>query len=163
MKSLSVLFLALISFSSCGIYSFSGANTSAKTATVHLITNQANIVVPSLSNNITEKLKDKIITGSTVAVVDNNGELDFSGSITSYAVTPIGAQANETAARNRLTITVSIDFKNTKDEKQNWTQSFSRFADYDSNKDLASVEQSLIEEITTQIVNDIFNKALVNW
>lgn len=162
MKFLSLLF-SLFVFSSCGIYSFSGASTTAKTATVHYIANHADIVVPSLSNTVTEKLKDKIITGSSLAVVDNNGELDFAGTITGYLITPIAAQANETAARNRLTITVSMEFKNTKDDKQNWTQSFSRYADYDSSQNLSSVEQQLIDDITSQIVDDIFNKALINW
>ncbi len=163
MKFIPVFLFSFIFLSSCGIYSFTGANTTAKTATVHYIANHADIIAPSLSNTVTEKLKDKIITNSSAAIVDNNGELDFAGTITGYQITPIAAQANETAAKNRLTITVNMEFKNTKDEKQNWSQNFSRYADYDSNQNLSSVEQQLIDDITSQIVDDIFNKALVNW
>ena len=148
---------------SCGIYSFTGVNTTVKTATVHVITNQASVVNPALSGVLTEKLKNKIITNSPVAVVESNGEMEFSGTITSYLTAPVAASANEVAALNRLTVTVSIECTNTKDEKQNWTQSFSRYADFNSSQDLSSVESKLVDEITDQLVDDIFNKALVNW
>lgn len=165
-KSFTTILFFIIStlcFSSCGIYSFTGVNTTVKTATVHLIINQAAIVNPSLSGTLTEKLKNKIITGSPVAVVQSNGEMEFSGSITAYTSSPIAASANETAALNRLSVTINIECVNHKDEKQNWTQSFLRYADFNSSQDLSSVESQLVEEITDQLTEDIFNKALVNW
>ena len=155
--------LYALCFSSCGIYSFTGVNTTVKTATVHTITNQASVVNPSLSGVLTEKLKNKIITNSPVAVVESNGEMEFSGTITSYQTNPVAASANETAALNRLTVTVNIECTNKKDEKQNWTQSFTRYSDFNSSQDLSSVESKLVDEITDQLVDDIFNKALVNW
>ena len=96
-------------------------------------------------------------------MVEQNGEIDFSGTITSYQTNPVAASANETAALNRLTITINIECTNKKDDKQTWTQSFSRYSDFNSSQDLSSVESKLVEEITNQLVEDIFNKALVNW
>ncbi len=158
-----LLFIVCSFFSACGIYSFTGVNSGVKTASVQLINNQAAIVNPSLSGVLTEKLKNKIITNSPVTVVEQNGEIEFSGTITSYQTNPVAASANETAALNRLNIIISIQCINKEDEKQSWVQSFSRYTDFNSSQDLSSVESQLVEEITDQLVDDIFNKALVNW
>jgi hypothetical protein len=152
-------------FSSCGIYSFTGASIdpSVKTFTIHFITNQAPVVVPSLSQTLTDALKNKFLTSTNLSLAQTGGDLEFSGAITGYQVNPVAAQANETAALNRLTISVSIDFVNHKNEKQSWTTLFSRYADYNSSSDLSSVQDQLIAQINEQLVEDIFNKAVVNW
>ena len=149
----------------CGVYSFTGASIppSVKTFTVHFITNQAPVVVPSLSQVMTDALKTKMLNNSGLNQSESNGDLEFGGVITMYQVTPVAVQANETAALNRLTITVSIDYVNHQDEKQAWTSTFSRYSDFNSSTDLTSIQDALIKDITDQIVEDIFNKAVVNW
>ena len=62
-----------------------------------------------------------------------------------------------------ISISVEIIFKNKKNEKANFTQSFNRFADFSATQTLQSVEQKLIEDIGNQLADDIFNKAFVNW
>src|ERR1043165_1947428 len=101
-------------FNSCGIYSFTGASIdpNVKTFTVHFINNQAPVVVPSLSQTLTDALKNKFLTSTNLSQVQSNGDLEFTGVITTYQVNPVSAQANEIAALNRLTIAVSIDFVN---------------------------------------------------
>ena len=89
--------------------------------------------------------------------------MNFSGSIVKYEVKPIAIQANEQAAQNRLTIAVKVKFENTKDDSKSFDQQFSRYADYYSSQNLADVEADLIEQITAELVEDIFNKAVVNW
>ena len=164
---LAFCFSALLTslFTSCGIYSFTGASIdpNVKTFTIHFIANQAPVVVPSLSQTLTDALKNKFLTSTNLALAQSGGDLEFSGAITAYQVNPVSAQANETAALNRLTITVSIDFVNHKNDKQTWNSSFSRYADYNSSSDLASVQDQLIKQINDQLVEDIFNKAVVNW
>ena len=63
---------------------------------------------------------------------------------------------------NRLTITVNIKFINRKNTKQNVEQTFSRYQDYPV-ADLNTVQDRLIATITDQLVQDIFNKTVVNW
>jgi len=152
-------------FSGCGVYSFTGASIdpSVKTFTVHFIKNQAPLVVPSLSQTLTEGLKNKFLTSTNLNQLDNNGDLDFSGVITNYAVTPVAVQANETAALNRLTIAVNIDYVNHQNEKQTWNSTFSRYADFNSSSDFTSIQDQLIQDIVQQLTEDIFNKAVVNW
>ncbi len=152
-------------FASCGVYSFTGASIdpSVKSFTVHFITNQAPIIVPSLSQRLTDALKNKFLTSTNLTQVQSGGDLEFSGAVISYQVNPVAAQANETAALNRLTISVNIDFVNHKNDKQSFNTTFSRYADYTSTSDLASVQEQLIKQINDQLVEDIFNKAVVNW
>ncbi len=134
-----------------------------KTFTVKYFQKTSALGPSLLSQTFTEKLKDKFISQTSLKLVDKDPDLIFEGSINNYVVTPLAIQSNETAAQNRLTITVSVKFTNLKNEKQNFETSFSRFADYSSSQSLTSVEDALIAEITDQLVDDIFNKAFINW
>jgi hypothetical protein len=78
-------------------------------------------------------------------------------------VKPIAIQGNEYASQNRLTITVKIKFTNNKDESKNFEQAFTRYSDFPGTSNLANVEAELIKTINTQLIDDIFNKAFVNW
>lgn len=160
-----VLSLLFTIISSCGIYSFSGASLSpdVKTFTVRLFSNQASIVVPTLSQTFTDALRDKINNQTNLTLLDREGDIEFNGVITDYSISFMAPTGNETAALNRLTISVRVDFENKKNPKENWSNSFFRFADYASTINLSSVENQLITEINQQLVQDIFNKAIVNW
>lgn len=142
-----------------------GASISPEIKTVNIgyFTKTAALGPPSLSQTFTERLKQKFINETSLSVVSTSADLTFQGTITGYTITPQAIQANETAAKNRLSITVNVKFVNSKDEKQNFETSFTRFADYPSTNSLASAEDALITEINEQLVNDIFNKAVINW
>lgn len=159
--------LLVATFSSCKVnYSFTGASIppDVKTISVQTFPNYAPLVQPILSQTFTEALKDKFQAQTNLQLVSRGGDLSFEGSITGYNVAPISIQSGtDVAAQTRLTITVSVKFSNAKNEKQNFETSFSRFADFESTKSLATEEERLIKEINEQLVQDIFNKAVVNW
>ncbi len=159
------IILTCSTFQSCGIYSFTGASIdpNVKTYTIHTISNQAPIVVPSLSNTLTESLRQELNTNTNLNQLENSGDLEFAGTITNYQVTPVAPQANEISAVNRLSITLNVEFINHQNEKQSWTSAFTRYADYSSGIDLSTVQEQLLKEISDQLVEDIFNKAVVNW
>ncbi len=69
----------------------------------------------------------------------------------------------QVATKNRLTMSVQITFKNRLNEKANFSQTFTRFSDFDASQILQNVEPALIEDIGNQLADDIFNKAFVNW
>jgi len=112
---------------------------------------------------LTEALRDYFTSQTNLVIIDRQGDLNLDGTITQYGVQPVAIQGNETAAMNRLTITVNVKFTNRTDPKQNWESSFSRYQDYSSSFNLVSVQDGLIKEITDQLVQDIFNKSVVNW
>jgi hypothetical protein len=164
-KRLYILIVSICCLSGCGIYSFTGASISpdVKTASIQYFKNYALLVQPSLAQLLTEKLKDRFISQTTLALVNNNGDLDFENTITDYKVTPLAPQTNDVAANNRLSITIKVKFTNKKDEKQNFESSFTEFVDFPSNQNLSSVELGLIDQINIKLVDDVFNKSVVNW
>ena len=155
----------IIIFSSCGFYSFTGASISpeVKTFSVSFFKNKANTINSSLSNTFTEKLKDYFTSQTNLQQINQGGDLSFSGEIISYNIKPIAIRANETARENRLTIKVSVTFTNKYDEKLNFNSTFSRFKDFPSTEDLSNVEDIYMEEICDELIEDIFNKSVVNW
>lgn len=157
--------LLLIGLNGCKVYSFSGANVPAdvKTVSVELFQNRASNGPASLSQLFTDKLKFKMQTEANLKQVASDGDLRFSGAITGYVYTSDAPVANASSGLNKLTITVQVHFENAKDEKDKWDQSFNWYAQYSSGDDISAVENRLIEEINTKLVDDIFQKALVKW
>ena len=146
-------------------YSFSGASVSpdVKTVSIQYFKNSASLAPPTISQSFTEALKDIFTSQTKLGLVSQGGDLKFEGEIIGYATSPLAIQSNDHAALNRLTITVHVKFVNEKDEKQNFDTSFSRYADYSSSQSLAAVQSGLIDQINQQLVQDIFNKAMINW
>lgn len=156
---------AVVLFHGCGIYSFSGASipAEAKTVSVQYFPNQAQLINPTLSNDFTTALRDAIMNQTPLDMVESGGDLAFEGEITDYRTTPVAITAGQTAALNRLTITVNVRFVNLYDETKNFETKFSHYEDYPSDQDLNSVQESLTGTIIDALVEDVFNKALVNW
>jgi hypothetical protein len=146
-------------------YSFSGASipVEAKTFSVSFFRNNATLVEPTLSQTFTDALKNKLTNQTRLAQVDRNGDLAFEGAITNYAPSQPGAISGETAAMNRMTITVSVKFTNAIEAAQSFEKTFTQYDEYNSTADLMSIQSSLIETIVELLVDDIFNQAVVNW
>lgn len=158
------ILLFVLFTSSCGVYSFTGAAIEGKTINVRFVENKARNVVPSLSATFTEKLRQRILSQTSLSQLNSdNADYDLQGEITDYTVTVASISGNETSSKNRLTITVNMVFVNTKNEKNSFTQSFSRFADFNADQNIQTVENVLIAAISDQLADDIFNKAFVNW
>ncbi len=158
---LSCVFLTV----SCGIYSFSGTSIQAdvKTVTIDYFEYKALRVNPSLSNDMTEALKDKFRKLTNLEQVEMDGDLEIVGEITGYDVKATAITANEVAAQNRLTVNVKIYFTNRKYPEDDFEKSFSAYADYDSMQSLDAVESTLCSEIIEKLCEDIFNATVANW
>ena len=160
------IILLIIFIDSCTIkYSFTGAAISPeiKTVSVQYFQNRAELVNPSLGQDFTEALKDKFISQTSLDLTNDIGDLDFEGEITGYNTKPISIQGNETAAQNRLTITIKVRFTNSVEPDNDFEKSFSAYEDYDSNQSLDEVESSLIPDILEKLTEDIFNKSVAKW
>ena len=156
----------LVLLSSCKMhYGFSGATIppEAKTVSVQYFQTTATLAPPTLSQSFTEALKDKMSSQTRLALINKGGDLNFEGSITGYSSMPIAIQSTDVAALNRLTITVNVKYTCSFDEKKNFEQSFTRFADFKSSENLSSVEGNLITDINEQLTQEIFNRALNDW
>ncbi len=163
-RNLLLSVILLMSLAGCKIYSFSGATIEGKDINIHLLENKAQNVVPSLASTLTDKLRSRILSQTGLrSVTKDDADYDISGAIVGYTVTVTGATNVQTATKNRLTISIKVTFKNRKNEKANFSQTFTRFSDFDATQVLQNVENTLIEDIGNQLADDIFNKAFVNW
>lgn len=145
-------------------YSVSGGDVGeARTVSVDLLEARAPLATPLSAQVLTETLRDLLLAQTPLKLKREDGDVQYSGALIGYDVQPVNIQANETAALNRLTMTVSVTFINTLDTKKNTEFTVSRFSDYDSTQDLVTVEERLAREIGKQLAQDIFDRTLGNW
>ncbi len=159
------LFIAMLLNACTMSYSFTGASISpeVKSVSVANFQNLAPLVNPTLSNTLSEGLRNRFVTQTRLNVISAYGDLSFSGEIRDYRVQPVAIQGNEVAAMNRLTISVRVKFENAIDPTQQYDKNFSHFEDFDSRQQLVQVEQELVNLIVEKLVEDIFNSAVANW
>jgi hypothetical protein len=158
-KSL-ILAMLLPLLVSCGIYSFSGTSIQPdeKTVTINYFDYKALKVNPSLSNDLTEALRNKFRRMTRLEQVDVDGDLEIVGTVTGYDVRAQAITAGEFAALNRLTVTIKIDYVNRKNPESGFeNKSFSAYSDFDSNQALEAVESSLCAEIIEKLIEDVCN------
>lgn len=148
-------------------YSFTGASIppEVKTINIKYFPNNASLVEPTLSQKLTDALRDKFASETNLIIVNEGGDLILEGSITQYRTTPVAIQGDDQPALNRLTIAVDVIYTNTKDEALSFESPppFTRYDDYASDSQLSSIQDELIDSIIEMLVVDIFNKAVVNW
>ncbi|NSW93599.1 MAG: LptE family protein [Bacteroidales bacterium] len=165
-KVFSLLLLSASFLTGCKVtYSFSGASISpeVKTLSIQYFQNRANLVQPGLSQLITDALIDKCKAQTNLNIINGLGDVNFEGEITDYNTRPLTVNADARAATNRFSITVKVKFTNSVDPDLSYEESFTRYEDYDSSLDLSQVEKELSDKIVSLIVEDIFNRAFVNW
>ncbi|MFM2306369.1 MAG: hypothetical protein RLZZ367_1038 [Bacteroidota bacterium] len=160
-----VLGSMLLFLPGCKVYSFTGASIPAdiKTVQVDLFQNRAGNGPASISQTFTDRLKLKMQTEANLRQVSTDGDLVFSGSITGFVFTSDAPVAGATSGLNKLTITVQVHYVNTKDPKDTWDLPFSGYVQYSASEELLSVQDRLITDINNQLVDYIFQKALVKW
>lgn len=166
-------FVAVIIFSimtnGCGyqvVYNLSGGSIppEATTFSVAYFPNNAPMVAPTLSNVLTEGLRDKFSRQTRLQQVEEGGDFAFEGEITNYTSTTASVSSGDYALQNRLTITVKVSFQNSVDPSQSFdNRSFSSYVDYDASQLLIDVQDQLIEDIVEDLVTDIYMAAAGNW
>jgi len=160
-----VLGLMVLLLAACRIkYSPVGVDIppEANTISIKQFQNNAPTVNLQLSNELTTQLRDKFRSSTKLSLVDSRGDLQIEGEITVYSVSSVAVGADR-ATMNRLTITVRIHFENKFNESKNKDQSFSRYQDFDASQTLQQVQDELINQICSVLVDDIFMATVGDW
>lgn len=149
-------------------YNFNGASIPAgtTTASVQHFQNRATIVNPQLALMLTEKLRDKILSNTALKIVtDGSGDANFEGVIETYVSTPkaVTGGDNMVASLNRLEVKLKVRYSNSKSSEFDYDTSVSRYIEYPSEQMLEQVEREKLPDLVDLLVDDIFNKAFVNW
>ena len=162
-----LIILGFLMFShACGLYSFTGTNLDerVKTIQVDYFPNNAVLVEPSLSNTFTDSFRDLFLQQTNLGLVNSGGDLIFEGEITGYKINPMTATAEQTAAQNRLTITVNIRFYNKFVPEDDFEKTFSHYYDYDGSQQLVGgILDDAFNQIIERITQDIFNASVAKW
>lgn len=148
---------------SCYSFKSTSIDPSITSFTVLPFENRADNGPVTLAISFSEKLKDKIRRESRLKFIETDPDITFSGNIRDFSVVSQAPTADNTSALSRLTISVQVSFENRRDETKNWNQSFSYFQEFDGRTNLLDIQESLIERINNQLVEDIFNKAFGDW
>lgn len=161
--------LILVSLTRCGVYSFSGAATTAKTIAIDTFFNNTDLAPANFAPVFTNRLKDYYQQNSSLRVVTDNGELHIEGIISEYRVSPVAPVVTDPnqpnlAALSRLTIAVRVNYEDNVEPKNSFKEkSFSFYKDFDNNLNFTSVQEDLEKKIIDQILIDIFNATVANW
>jgi len=155
---------------SCGIYSFTGSSipVGVETFQVNYFENTAggrpgSTIEPGLDRDFTIALQDLIVNQTSLNLVNEGGDIIYSGEITEYSVTPMAATAEIKAAQNRLTMAVMVSYENVLNEEDNIEKRFSFYYDFPGNLQVYDIKDSALEEIFERITQDIFNETLAKW
>jgi hypothetical protein len=160
-----VLYLAVFFLSISCTFRFNAYDISSdvKTFSVAQFETTAGNAPPTIGQQFSEQLKQRILNDTRLQYRVSKGDIEFSGAVTSYQISPIAPQPGQTVALQRLTLRMDIECKSEKQEIKSWSPSFTRFADFAADADLSEVENRLVKEIYDQIIEDVFNRAFSNW
>lgn len=158
----------------CGVYSFTQSSLppEIKTISIQQFYDEIGAGPANLSQSFSEDMRDYFQQNTSLTLVDFGGDLQLEGSIVGYSINPLAPRANasqsfenaDIAGQERLQITVSVSFVNTFDETKDFNRTFSFYRDYVPDREpLISNEQQFVDEITEQIIVDIFNATVSDW
>ena len=166
MNKLKIIFISII-LTRCALPQFSfksgGSETkeiNAKTVQVDYFDNKSAIGGSFLGASFTESLRDIMQSQTKLNLVAENGDLQISGVIKNYIISPVNIQAgSESAAQNRLKMSINVNtYYNQNDSIGLNNSAFSAFVDYDATSDFSSIEEELVENLNYQITQDVFDK-----
>lgn len=124
---------------------------------------RAALVYPPLQQVFENKLLDTVTRQTRLQEVDGNSDLEMTGEITGYSLSPQSVGTDAYATETRLTITVRVKYTDTKNPANDIDQSFSAYRQVSSSLMLTDVQDDLCNEICDELVDLIFNATLGNW
>jgi len=167
--NLKLLFASVISLMlvSCSIsYKFNGSSidyTKTKTISISDFPNTAELVYPPLSQQFSEALRDSYTKQTRLQILKKEGDLHLEGEIVGYQLTPLAISADSYASQTKLTLTIKVRFTNYKNPEEDFDKSYTAFQTFDSNLILNSVQDALIKQMITDIVDNIYNDTVAKW
>ncbi len=153
--------------SGCSIsYKFNGANINYQTT--HSISiadfpNNAAMVNPTLSPNLTEAIRDLFQRQTRLQVLSKGGDLEIEGEIVGYDISQGAISVDNYASENKLTIRVAVHFTNNIYPEESFDKTYSASQTYDASRLLTDVQDELCNIIITEISENIYNDTVAKW
>jgi hypothetical protein len=150
---------------SCSIYRFRDVSIdpNVKTVRIGYIENKSRLLIPQLSPQLSDRLRQKINNQTRLTQVQNEeADYDITGFISRTEVTTSGI-SDQRAASNRLIISVTINLKNRLDDSKSFEAEVSRNFDFSANLSLEQAQSQLLSTIVQNLSDEIFNRIFSNW
>ena len=164
---LSSLLVVILFLNACTIsYKFNGASidySKVKTISVADFTNNAALVYAPLAVNLTDGIKDLYQRQTRLEQVRRGGNLELTGEITGYALTPMAVSADSYAAETKLTITVKVRFTNNIAPEESFEKTYSAYQTFDASQMLNDVQDELCTTMIAEIAEQIYNDTVAKW
>lgn len=161
------LVATVVTMSSCMIsYRFNGASIDySKTQSISIadFPNNAAMVNPNLSNNLSEGIRDIYSRQTRLQILRRGGDMELEGEIVDYALTPMAISADNLSAETKLTITIKVRFTNNKAPEESFEKTYSAYQTFDSSRLLTDVQDELCATMITELAENIYNDTVAKW
>lgn len=152
----------------CAIsFKFNGASidySTTRTISIADFPNNAALVYPSLSNMLSEGIRDLYQRQTRLQMVPKGGDLELEGEITGYTLTPMSISAADSySSETKLTITIRVRFINNVAPEESFDKTYSAYQNFDSSKLLTDVQEELCRTMVTEIAENIYNDTVAKW
>lgn len=124
---------------------------------------RAALVYPPLQQTFENELLNYITRNTRLQEIDGPADIELTGEITGYSLSPQAVGTDAYATETRLTITVRVKYTDNKNPSNNLDQTFSAYRQFSSSLMLTDVQDELCSQISEELVNLIFNSTLGNW
>ena len=161
------LISALCMLTACTVsYKLNGASidyTTTKTISFENFPIKASLVYAPLGINFNDELQAKFASQTRLSQVQKDGDLQLSGAITGYSLSPQAVKSDAYAAETRLTIKIKVKFVSKPHPTENFEKEFSAYRDFEATQLLTDVQDDLCNEMIEELVEQIFNATVANW
>lgn len=165
--SLFGLICTAVLLSACSVsYKFNGASidyTKTKTIQIKDFPIRSAYVWGPMASIFNNELRDIFGKQTKLIQVKRNGDLQIEGEITQYQQRNKSVSADGYSAQTELSMTVNVRFTNTKKHDEDFERTFTATQSYESTRNLNSVQEELVTQMTQDICDQIFNATVANW
>ena len=170
MKGYKIILMMLVAMvlQGCAIsFKMNGANIDY--STTHSISvadfpNNAALVYPPLSNDLSEGIRDLYQRQTRLQVLRKGGDLELEGEITGYTLTPMSISAADSySAETKLTMTVRVRFINNVAPEDSFEKTYTAYQTFDSSRMLTDVQDELCTTMIKEIAESIYNDTVAKW
>ncbi len=159
--------LLLITGVGCTVsYSFNGSSIDySKTRTISIadFPIRADYVYAPMAIVFNEGLQSIYARQTKLRQINKGADLEISGEIIGYRQINQAVKADGYASEVKLEMEVNVRFTNNNKHEEDFEKKFSSNRMFDASQPLITVQDDLINEMTKDIAEQIFNATVANW
>lgn len=164
---LALLFGVALTLQGCAIsYKFNGASidySTTRSISIADFPNNAAMVNPSLSTNLSDGIRDLFQRQTRLEVLRRGGDLEIEGEIVGYDLTQMAISADSYASETKLTIRIQVRFTNNINPEESFERTYSAYQTFDASRMLSDVQDELCATMITELAESIYNDTVAKW